>query len=90
MITNLPCPSYLDAGPSTALKWYANGCRTLDDVKAGKGGIKLNPVQEIGIRFYDGEWIRLSLIVTHFNSYLHSLQTSMIACLATRHKRSLI
>lgn len=41
-------------GQSTAFKWYSAGCRTLDDLTAGKGGIKLNPVQEIGIRFYDG------------------------------------
>lgn len=40
-------------GQSTAFKWYSAGCRTLDDLTAGKGGIKLNPVQEIGIRFYD-------------------------------------
>jgi DNA polymerase lambda len=30
------------------------GCRTLDDVRAGKGGIKLSTAQEIGLRFYDG------------------------------------
>ncbi|KAF8882840.1 hypothetical protein BD779DRAFT_905556 [Infundibulicybe gibba] len=40
-------------GQSTAFKWYANGCRTLEDILAGKGGIKLTPAQEIGIRFYD-------------------------------------
>lgn len=41
-------------GQSTAFKWYASGCRTLDDILEGKGGIKLTPAQEIGIRFYDG------------------------------------
>ena len=30
------------------------GCRTLDDVRTGKGGIKLSTAQEIGLRFYDG------------------------------------
>ena len=30
------------------------GCRTLDDVRNGKGGVKLTTVQEIGLRFYDG------------------------------------
>lgn len=34
--------------------WYNNGCRTLDDVSARKGGIKLSHVQEIGLQFYDG------------------------------------
>ncbi|KAH7911258.1 hypothetical protein BJ138DRAFT_1006996 [Hygrophoropsis aurantiaca] len=40
-------------GRSTAFMWYASGCRTLDDIKARKGGIKISTVQEIGIRFYD-------------------------------------
>ncbi|TFK36111.1 hypothetical protein BDQ12DRAFT_714349 [Crucibulum laeve] len=40
-------------GRSTAFKLYAAGCRTLEDVKAGKGGVKLSPAQEIGVRFYD-------------------------------------
>ncbi|KAF8970645.1 hypothetical protein BDZ97DRAFT_1790287 [Flammula alnicola] len=40
-------------GQSIAFQWYSAGCRTLDDVKAGKGGVKLTPVQEIGLRFYD-------------------------------------
>jgi len=35
--------------------WYNNGCRTLDDIRARKGGIKLSTVQEIGLRFYDGQ-----------------------------------
>jgi DNA polymerase lambda len=41
-------------GQTTAFKWYASGCRSLDDVKARKGGIKLSAVQEIGVRFYEG------------------------------------
>lgn len=41
-------------GQSTAYQWYAAGCRSLADVVAGKGGVKLTPAQEIGIRFYDG------------------------------------
>ncbi|KAF9458134.1 hypothetical protein BDZ94DRAFT_1201680 [Collybia nuda] len=40
-------------GQSTAFRWYAAGCRTLDDVLGGKGGIKLTAAQEIGIQFYD-------------------------------------
>lgn len=40
-------------GRSTAFKWYAAGCRSLEDITAGKGGVKLSPVQEIGIRFYN-------------------------------------
>ncbi|KNZ71918.1 DNA polymerase lambda [Termitomyces sp. J132] len=40
-------------GQSTAYQWYAAGCRSLADVIAGKGGVKLSPAQEIGIRFYD-------------------------------------
>ncbi|KAF8994880.1 hypothetical protein BDQ17DRAFT_1251265 [Cyathus striatus] len=40
-------------GQPTAYKWYAAGCRTLDDLKAGKCGVKLTPAQEIGLRYYD-------------------------------------
>ncbi|KDQ56029.1 hypothetical protein JAAARDRAFT_79538 [Jaapia argillacea MUCL 33604] len=40
-------------GQHTAFMWYASGCRTLEDVKARKGGIKVSPTQEIGIKFYD-------------------------------------
>lgn len=42
------------SGQTTAFKWYASGCRTLEDVKARKGDIRVTGVQEIGIRFYDG------------------------------------
>ncbi|GLB44450.1 putative DNA polymerase beta palm [Lyophyllum shimeji] len=40
-------------GPSTAYQWYSAGCRTLKDVLAGKGGVKLCPAQKLGIRFYE-------------------------------------
>ncbi|KAJ7123756.1 hypothetical protein C8R44DRAFT_620870 [Mycena epipterygia] len=40
-------------GQSTAYKWYAAGCRSLDDLMAGKGGVTLTPAQKIGIKFYD-------------------------------------
>ncbi|OJA20779.1 hypothetical protein AZE42_07015, partial [Rhizopogon vesiculosus] len=40
-------------GRQISSMWYNNGCRTLDDIRARKGGIKLSPVQEIGLRFYD-------------------------------------
>ncbi|KAF8808330.1 hypothetical protein BYT27DRAFT_7137453 [Phlegmacium glaucopus] len=40
-------------GQSIAHQWYLAGCRTLDDVRAGKGGVKLSTAQEIGLRFYD-------------------------------------
>ncbi|GBE86849.1 hypothetical protein SCP_1000910 [Sparassis crispa] len=39
-------------GRNTAFQWYAAGCRTLEDVKARKGGIKLSASQEIGLKFY--------------------------------------
>ncbi|TFK73093.1 hypothetical protein BDN72DRAFT_762389 [Pluteus cervinus] len=42
-------------GQSTAQKWYANGCRTLEDLTSGKYGVKLTPAQEIGIRYYDAQ-----------------------------------
>lgn len=44
----------INAGQSTAQKWYANGCRTLDDLKNGKSGVKLSSAQGIGLKFYDG------------------------------------
>ncbi|KAJ7658507.1 hypothetical protein B0H17DRAFT_1096959 [Mycena rosella] len=40
-------------GQTTAIMWYAAGCRTLEDLKAGKGGVVLTPAQKIGIQFYD-------------------------------------
>ncbi|EEB92685.1 hypothetical protein MPER_08770, partial [Moniliophthora perniciosa FA553] len=41
-------------GQSTAVKWYQNGCRTLEDLRKGKGGIKLSRAQKIGLQYYDG------------------------------------
>jgi DNA polymerase lambda len=52
--------------------WYNNGCRTLDDIRARKGGIKLSPVQEIGLRFYDGA------LPVSLRSYRHVLLWSDI------------
>ncbi|KAJ7735899.1 hypothetical protein B0H16DRAFT_124593 [Mycena metata] len=40
-------------GQQTAYQWYAAGCRSLKDLKAGKGGVTLTPAQKIGIEFYD-------------------------------------
>lgn len=34
-------------GPNIAHQWYANGCRTLEDVIARKGGIEVTTVQEV-------------------------------------------
>ena len=42
-------------GVKTAYTWYSAGARTLGDVLAGKGGIRLTAQQEIGIRYYDGK-----------------------------------
>lgn len=42
-------------GRHTAFAWYASGLRTLDDIRARKGGLKLSMAQEIGLEFYDGE-----------------------------------
>ncbi|EPT00045.1 hypothetical protein FOMPIDRAFT_58109 [Fomitopsis schrenkii] len=39
-------------GRHTAFKWYNSGCRTLDDIFARKGGIKLSACQEIGLKHY--------------------------------------
>lgn len=41
-------------GQSTAYAWYLAGCRTLEDIKQRKGGIKLSQVQVIGLKYYDG------------------------------------
>ncbi|TFK29191.1 hypothetical protein FA15DRAFT_664515 [Coprinopsis marcescibilis] len=40
-------------GRSIAYKWYSSGCRSLEDIRKGKGSVKLSPPQEIGLRFYD-------------------------------------
>ncbi|KAI0633115.1 hypothetical protein C8Q77DRAFT_1059005 [Trametes polyzona] len=39
-------------GKQIARKWYNNGCRTLEDVAARKGGIKLTAEQEIGLKYH--------------------------------------
>ncbi|KZT01837.1 uncharacterized protein LAESUDRAFT_745291 [Laetiporus sulphureus 93-53] len=39
-------------GRHIAFQWYARGCRTLDDVRARKGGIVLSAAQEIGLKYY--------------------------------------
>ncbi|KAE9391173.1 Nucleotidyltransferase [Gymnopus androsaceus JB14] len=46
-------------GQQTALKWYQNGCRTLNDLLNGKGGIKLSENQKLGIKFYDDLKLRM-------------------------------
>lgn len=42
-------------GQNISFQWYSAGCRTLEDLRSDKGGVKLNHVQEIGLRFYDGK-----------------------------------
>ncbi len=41
-------------GQSIAYAWYFAGCRTLDDIRERKGGIKLSSIQELGLKYYDG------------------------------------
>lgn len=41
-------------GQSTAFKWYSAGCRTLEDLRSQKGGVRLSSVQMIGLQYYDG------------------------------------
>ncbi|KAH7099804.1 Nucleotidyltransferase, partial [Auriculariales sp. MPI-PUGE-AT-0066] len=40
-------------GSKRAMDFIASGCRTLDDIRERKGGIKLTAGQEIGLRYYD-------------------------------------
>ncbi|KAG7087813.1 hypothetical protein E1B28_013753 [Marasmius oreades] len=40
-------------GQRTAIGWYYNGCRTIDDLREGKGGVKLTNAQRIGFKYYD-------------------------------------
>ncbi|KAI0040057.1 hypothetical protein FA95DRAFT_1550156 [Auriscalpium vulgare] len=40
-------------GARTAHQWYAAGCRTLADITAGVGGVKLSDAQVIGMQFYE-------------------------------------
>ncbi|KAF9047170.1 hypothetical protein BDZ89DRAFT_1127214 [Hymenopellis radicata] len=40
-------------GPTTAIKWYYNGARTLEDVSKGKYRIKLSEAQRIGLDNYN-------------------------------------
>ncbi|KAF7303194.1 DNA polymerase lambda [Mycena kentingensis (nom. inval.)] len=41
-------------GGSIAQQWYNYGCRTLEDLLMGKGGVQLTEAQKIGLEFYDG------------------------------------
>lgn len=41
-------------GRGVARVWYNRGVRTLEDVAACKGGIKLTAAQMIGLKYYDG------------------------------------
>ncbi|KAA1474125.1 Nucleotidyltransferase [Dentipellis sp. KUC8613] len=40
-------------GQHIAYMWYSAGCRTLDDIRERKNGIKVSDVQEIGLKYYD-------------------------------------
>ncbi|TFK99880.1 hypothetical protein BDV98DRAFT_650571 [Pterulicium gracile] len=46
-------------GSHTAYNWYTLGLRTLEDVRRGKGGVKLSPCQETGLKFYDDINLRM-------------------------------
>lgn len=48
-------PDWVLLGQTTAFQWYAAGCRTLQDLRRGTGGVKLSAVQKIGLQFYDGQ-----------------------------------
>lgn len=50
-------------GRHTSFAWFASGLRTLDDVRARKGGLKLSTAQEIGLKFYDGGQHHLSKLL---------------------------
>lgn len=50
-----PISRMVRAGVKTAYMWYSAGARTLEDVLAGRGGVRLTAQQEIGIRYYDGK-----------------------------------
>ncbi|KAH9068006.1 hypothetical protein EDB83DRAFT_670623 [Lactarius deliciosus] len=47
-------------GQSIAYAWYFAGCRTLDDIRERKGGIKLTSIQELGLKYYDDINTRMS------------------------------
>lgn len=70
-------------GKATAHQWFVSGCRTLEDVKAGKGGIELHSAQKIGLQYYDGNHVRVQEVplVSKF-----SLQISMIVCREMKHE----
>ncbi|KAH9017692.1 hypothetical protein EDB84DRAFT_678547 [Lactarius hengduanensis] len=47
-------------GQSIAYAWYFAGCRTLDDIRERKGGIKLSSIQQLGLKYYDDINTRMS------------------------------
>ncbi|TFY61660.1 hypothetical protein EVG20_g6972 [Dentipellis fragilis] len=40
-------------GQHIAYMWYSAGCRTLDNIRERKNGIKVSDVQEIGLKYYN-------------------------------------
>jgi DNA polymerase lambda len=88
---HLTCFELIDwiPGQSTAFKWYSAGCRTLDDLTAGKGGVTLSTVQEIGIHFYDGQR-SMRRICTALTLPSLSPQISTIVCPGKKPKPYLI
>lgn len=63
-------------GRQTAYKWFVHGCRTLEDLARQKNGVRLNEVQEIGLKYYSG-WCPPSIgLETKFTIGLHRHQHS--------------
>ncbi|KAF7321117.1 DNA polymerase lambda [Mycena chlorophos] len=40
-------------GPDVSQRFYLAGCRTLQDLADGVGGVKLNEAQQIGLKYYE-------------------------------------
>lgn len=74
-------------GQSTAFKWYSAGCRTLEDLRNQKGGVRLNPAQLIGLQYYDGiNPATQSSYVLEADKPLAWAQTSTAVCLVTKQR----
>lgn len=84
--TAILCYLYVVLGQQTAMKWYVNGCRTLDDLRAGKGGVNLTEGQKIGLEFYEGIFVFLHLWIPLLD---RKCQTSTHVCLAKKQRRFL-
>jgi len=79
-------------GPMVARDWYSRGLRTLDDVKTKKGGIRLSPAQQLGLKYYNDLQERMTReeakeIFDGIRSIAHEIDKSLILDIMGSYRR---